>query len=157
MVSRTRSRAATAAATLDGVRVLSRLAMLVSARCDESGLTLRQYRILTKLTDKPLRANALARSVGTTRATLSTAIRALELRGLVERSAAEEDGRGVTIRLTGDGRSAMRRAEAALADLVANLSAGGLSVGLLDVLAELEPSIDREATALKARLLKAAG
>lgn len=144
-------------ATLEGVRVVSRLAMLVSARCDESGLTLRQYRILTKLTDKPLRANALARLVGTTRATLSTAIRALEQRGFVERSAAEEDGRGVTIRLTGQGRSAMRRTESALADLVANLSSGRMSVALLDVLGELEPLIDQEAAALKARMQEAAG
>jgi len=63
---------------LDSVRMLGRLAMTVSVICEEGGLTLRQYRTLLKLVDRPLRANILARLTGTTRATLSSAIRNLE-------------------------------------------------------------------------------
>jgi DNA-binding MarR family transcriptional regulator len=127
--------------------------MVVSATCDERGLTLRQYRTLLKLEDKPLRANVLARALGTSRATLSTATRQLESRGLVQRVAAEEDGRGVTIELTELGRSAVARTEVGLCSLLADLSSEIGLASLQEMLYGLQGAIDNKGAELRTRLL----
>jgi DNA-binding MarR family transcriptional regulator len=140
-------------ASRDNARALSRLASLVSAICDESGLSLRQYRTLAKLVDRPLRASALARLLGTTRATLSTAIRKLESRGLVRRGPAEDDERGVTIEITPAGRAAVALCEEHLTRLVAGLSTMTQPDQLGEVLEQLQQPIEREATNLKMRIM----
>lgn len=154
-MARSRARnAESAEAILDGARQLSRLASTTSAICAEAGLTLQQYRMLLKLVEEPMRASALARRSGITRATLSTVIRNLEQRGLVTRTAVEEDARGVSIDVTADGRAAVQAVDDRLAALVVALSSHTGLRSLLDFLETLREPVDRQATAYKERNLE---
>jgi len=151
-----RGQAETTDGLVESVRALTRASILLSAVCEETGLTLRQYRILLKLIDRPLRANALARSIGVTRGTLSTALTGLEKRGLLQRSPAEDDGRGVTVTITDAGQSAISASETRLVRLLVDLSATSGLGPLRQLLTDLEEPIDREATRLKERILRGA-
>src|SRR5215210_8166063 len=102
-------------AIAEGAWLLSRLAIMVSTNCNETGLTLQQYRMLLKIVDQPMRASALARASGSSRASLSAMIRNLEQRGLVKRTAVEEDLRGVAVEVTTAGRAAVRKADERMA------------------------------------------
>lgn len=152
--SRPRARGESTEAIAEGAWLLSRLAIMVSSNCNETGLTLQQYRMLLKIVDQPMRASALARASGTSRATLSAMIRNMEQRGLVKRSAVEEDLRGVAVEITTTGRAAVRKADERMARLFVSLAR---SIGvdeLFDVMEELRDPIDEESSAYKERALR---
>jgi DNA-binding MarR family transcriptional regulator len=128
--------------------------MAVSAACEETGVTLKQYRMLLKLVDGPLRAGVLARLSGTTRATLSTLTRNLEQRGLVIRVAAHDDGRGTNIGLTKAGRAAVQRADKRVEQLLVDLASGPGLHPFLELLDQLRDPVDRVSNAYKLRNLE---
>ncbi|MGE5691103.1 MAG: MarR family winged helix-turn-helix transcriptional regulator [Pseudomonadota bacterium] len=99
----------------------------------------------------PLRLRALAERIGTTDATASRTVDALEAAGLVERTVAPEDRRGVVVAATRSGR---RRLDERRRQFAATLEAGLADlppedaerlVRLLDELAEAvaEPGLSR--------------
>lgn len=68
-------------------------------------LTLSQYALLQGLAERPdARVQELARSAGITAPTATRILDALERRGVVSRTRASDDRRGVTVVLTPDGR-----------------------------------------------------
>ncbi|WP_263118105.1 MarR family transcriptional regulator [Cellulomonas sp. RIT-PI-Y] len=85
------------------------------------GLTYVQFRILMRLafTDRPsLRMHELAQGAVISRSGLTYQVTTLEARGLCTRSAAQDDDRGVTASITGDGRAVVERLAAGYAEVV---------------------------------------
>lgn len=74
-------------------------------------LSLRQYRILERLSERPHRTTELASMSGVSQPTASAAVAALEARGLVRRSADPRDGRATLLKLTDDGRAVLGAAK----------------------------------------------
>lgn len=66
-------------------------------------LTLRQYRLLERLTEHPHRTTELAATSGVSQATASSAISALESRGWVQREPDPEDGRATLLVISDEG------------------------------------------------------
>lgn len=73
-------------------------------------LTLAQLRILSLIALDPIRASALAERAAMSRPTLSGLIDGLVARGWVERRLVDGDRRGVTLRITGSGSTALDQA-----------------------------------------------
>jgi DNA-binding MarR family transcriptional regulator len=72
---------------------------------DSGGMTLSQYGLLEPLLDgEPARVRDLATQAGVTAPTATRILDTLERSGIVRRSPAVDDRRGVSVRLTADGR-----------------------------------------------------
>jgi DNA-binding MarR family transcriptional regulator len=95
------------------VRVISRAAEL------DSPVTLRLLSQLDEL--GPVSITELARADRTTQPTISTAVRALEERGLVTRTANDQDARSSTLALTPAGRQELDAVRARHAEIFADL------------------------------------
>src|SRR5262245_50078990 len=93
----------------DAARMVSRMAATVAAVCEDTGVSLRQYRTLVHLDEQPRRPSELAEWFGVTRPTLAALARSLETRGLIERKADEEDGRAVVLHVTPAGSDLVAR------------------------------------------------
>jgi DNA-binding MarR family transcriptional regulator len=102
----------------DGIRVLTRLALVAERICGDAGVTLVQYRMLFVIAEQPQRAGRLADRLAVSRPTLTAAAHALVDRGLVAREPVLGDGRGVQLRLTAEGASAMRQVEDGIVDVL---------------------------------------
>jgi len=88
-------------------RSLSRHAAL-SLEADEIGFS--EFTILEALLNKgPLKVNDIGRRINLTSGSITTAVDRLEARGLVKRSADEEDGRARLVSLTAAGKSLITR------------------------------------------------
>ncbi len=89
-------------------------------------LSLTQLRMLGILRDREPAMLDLARRLKLTKSSASGLIDRAEKRGLVERTPAEHDGRGVHVRLTAEGRRLAERlteaADAAIAELLEPLA-----------------------------------
>ena len=80
--------------------------------CD-AGLSGSDYTVLVPLSESPLgvlRARELRTGIGWDRSRLSHHLARMEKRGLVVREECDEDARGLTVRLTKAGRSAIEEA-----------------------------------------------
>ena len=78
--------------------------------CRPSGISLSEYELLSMLSEAPmgqLRMSALASLIVQSRSRVTHTAARLERRGWVKRSPAPDDGRGVLLRLTDDGREAI--------------------------------------------------
>lgn len=95
------------------VRVIGRAAAV------DSPVTLRLLSQLDEL--GPVSITELARADRTTQPTISTAVRGLEERGLVTRTANEQDGRSSTLALSEAGRAELEAARARHAEIFAAL------------------------------------
>jgi DNA-binding MarR family transcriptional regulator len=95
------------------VRVIGRAAAL------DSPVTLRLLSQLDEL--GPVSITELARADRTTQPTISTAVRSLEQRGLVARTANEHDARSSTLVLTQAGQDHLASARARHAEIFADL------------------------------------
>lgn len=94
----------------------SMLAGLAAELKREHALSIPEYEALLALwhsPDRNLQASRLAQSLLYSSGSASHLMRRLEERGLIERSAPENDGRVVRVALTGDGASAIERATSA--------------------------------------------
>jgi DNA-binding MarR family transcriptional regulator len=124
------------------VRVLPRLIRMLAAEMHRAphtrDLTLPQFRVLSRLSERDYRAAELADSLEVGRPTLTATVDGLVRRGLIERHRdLPGDRRGVLLRLTPAGRTLQRaleaRAIAGVAALLADASAAereALAVGL---------------------------
>ena len=90
-----------------------------------AGMTLAQFRILGRLSEREYRAAELANALEVGRPTLTATTDGLVRRGLVERQRdLPGDRRGVLLRLTPAGRTVQRALEARSIETVARLLAG---------------------------------
>lgn len=115
------------------VRLLSQAA----AGGDGGALTLTQFRLLRRLSERVRLTSELAGELEVTPATVSAAIDALVRRGLVQRLSSPADRRAVPLAVTESGRAALEAARrrqqvalAALVDLLTPRERRGLEVGL---------------------------
>jgi len=98
----------------------------LSARLEEqlacdAGLSGSDYTVLVPLSESPqgvLRARDLGTGIGWDRSRLSHHLTRMEKRGLVVREECEEDARGLTVRLTEAGRTAIEGAAPGHAECV---------------------------------------
>jgi DNA-binding MarR family transcriptional regulator len=86
--------------------------LLAAALATQAGLTVTEFEMLLRLDRAParLRLAELKTAVPLTQPALSRAVTRMADRGLLARSGAPEDGRGVLIGLTPAGREVLRRA-----------------------------------------------
>lgn len=76
-------------------------------------LSLNEYEVMVVLSEQPdrtIRMSALAEELVNSRSRLTHTVRRMEKRGLVERAACENDGRGVNCILTPHGYAVLERA-----------------------------------------------
>lgn len=93
-------------------RAILRSAHVLRASMDEAlvphGVSLGEYELLSMLSEAPggrMRMSALADLIVQSRSRVSHTATRLERKGWVERVPSREDGRGVELALTGDGRA----------------------------------------------------
>ena len=103
-------------------RAAARFTKTMEPALAEVGLTLPQYRLLAFLSGGPERAAALAGRLDVTRPSLTALVDGAVARGLVERTAAEDDRRGVRHTVTAAGLDALARADAAVAGRLAEVA-----------------------------------
>jgi DNA-binding MarR family transcriptional regulator len=75
-------------------------------------LTMSQYWVMDALAEEPLSVTEVARSARVAVPSATRALRALERRGFVERRRGHDDGRLVTVALTGDGLAVLNEKRA---------------------------------------------
>jgi MarR family transcriptional regulator, lower aerobic nicotinate degradation pathway regulator len=114
---------------MDGLVQTSFAVMAILNRVGaEHDLSTTQVRLLGILRDREPRMAGLADFLGLDRSSISGLIDRAETRGLVRRDASPDDGRGVRVSLTTDGRALAQavegRVRAQVADLAGVLSAG---------------------------------
>ncbi|WP_332838762.1 MarR family winged helix-turn-helix transcriptional regulator [Nocardia bovistercoris] len=120
------------------VRLRQRMDAAITAGLARDGLSLADYELLVALSAAPedrLRAKDLAAEVCWEKSRLSKHLARMAARGLVDRSQAVDDARGVLIQLTPSGREAIERAAPNHVELVRALF--------------IEPMTEAEATALR--------
>ncbi|GAA1148956.1 MarR family winged helix-turn-helix transcriptional regulator [Nocardioides aquiterrae] len=109
-----------------------------------SGLSLSDYDVLVHLTDVPdgrLRAFELARGLEWEKSRVSRQVARMAERGLVERAASPEDGRGAYVAITAAGRQAIENAAPAHVELVRQLVFDGLTTAQVRTLATVALSV----------------
>jgi DNA-binding MarR family transcriptional regulator len=101
-------------AFIPGIRLLARLARVAERACQESGISLPQYRLLVSISSHPQRASDLAVQVGVSRPTLTSLVDGLAQGNLLRRVPVPNDRRGIQLEPTDEGHEAIRRAESVL-------------------------------------------
>ena len=133
--------------TCEGVRTIVFLAREFERACQETGISLPQFRLLLFLRDGPQRAGELAARVAIKRPTLTALVAGLEREGYLERASVQQDGRGIAIDLTDRGAEAVERANRELAkrlEALIDLSATDCRDSVLDSLHRLAQTMDTE-------------
>lgn len=113
MISNVTDPAESAAQTL--AELAPRLGRIIAGALEsdsEIALSLRQYRMLERLTERPHRTGELATVSGVTQPTASAAIASLETRGLVARKPDPLDRRATLIEISDSGRQILATAKA---------------------------------------------
>ncbi|MFI5778606.1 MarR family winged helix-turn-helix transcriptional regulator [Nocardia sp. NPDC051570] len=113
----------------------------------DSDLTLPEYRILVLLSESPdlsLRMSDLADGVLSSRSRLTHQIRRMEALGMVRRTSAEEDGRGVRAHLTEEGQRRLHTAAPGHVTAVRRDFVDLLTPEQLTVIGEVFELIDKE-------------
>jgi DNA-binding MarR family transcriptional regulator len=91
-------------------RIVQALRVASRAAEQQMGLSASQLFVLHKLSDgKATSLNELARRTLTHQSTVSVVVQRLVERNFVTRTRSEEDGRQIVLKLTADGRSALRK------------------------------------------------
>ena len=117
----------------------ARIAGQLSAALDEAcGLSINEFEILLRLDQMPapgLRLGELSPAVRLTQPSLSRAVTRLGHRGWLTRASVPDDGRGVLVAITPDGRQVLRRAAEVHAQTIREFLLDPLTPGELDLLA----------------------
>ena len=121
---------------------LSRIIANALISSPEVALSLRQYRLLERLADRPHRTTELATRSEVTQPTASAAIASLEGRGLVARAIDPSDRRATLIKLTRAGRETLDTARAKVLDELAVVTAE-LTPADAKALAAMQPALVR--------------
>jgi DNA-binding MarR family transcriptional regulator len=103
----------------DAVLTLARLARFLERACTD--LTLSQYRLLAMIADGAERASEIAGRLALTKPTVSATIDTLVERGLVTRTAADDDRRALRLQTTAEGREVVGTAERAMRERLDDL------------------------------------
>jgi DNA-binding MarR family transcriptional regulator len=103
----------------DAVLTLARLARFLERACTD--LTLSQYRLLAMIADGAERASEIAGRLALTKPTVSATIDTLVERGLVTRTAADDDRRALRLQITAEGRTVVGAAERAMRERLDDL------------------------------------
>jgi DNA-binding MarR family transcriptional regulator len=119
----------------------------------DCGLSLADYDVLVELAERgPLRMFELAEILVWEQSRLSHQLRRMGSRGLVERRASPDDGRGATAQLTDTGRGALAAAAPGHAELVRGAVFDGMTAVELRALGSLtEKALARLATTSQPR------
>lgn len=136
--------------------IVPRLARMIASALESDPavtLSLRQYRMLERLSQRPHRTSELATTSAVSQPTASAAVAALESRGLVHRMADPSDRRATLIALTDDGAAvlaiAKRRVHDRIARVTRDVSAEDAAV-LQRLLPLLTEGMDRTRAELRA-------
>lgn len=127
-----------------GIRLLARLARVAERACQESGISLPQYRLLVSLSGGPQRASELAAHVGVSRPTLTSLVDGLEQGGLLRRAPVPNDRRGIQLEPTEAGREALQRAERVLTTRMLQLVDSDAASAVGPLVSALGAALDRE-------------
>ena len=130
-----------------GIRLLARLARVAERTCQESGISLPQYRLLVSLDEQARRASELASLVGVSRPTLTSLVDGLEQHGLLRRVPVPTDRRGIRLEPTDKGREAVVRAEGVMSRRLRELVDTDSANACRPVVEVLCDALDREAVA----------
>ena len=106
--------------------LVPRLARIIAGALEQDpdvALSLRQYRILERLAERPHRTTELATVSGVSQPTASAAVSALEARGLVARSPDPDDRRATLIVLTEPGQAVLAAAKERILERLVEISA----------------------------------
>jgi DNA-binding MarR family transcriptional regulator len=123
-----------AALTAAHARIADRLASALAQSC---GLTINGFEILLRLDSAPppgLRLGELHSAVRLTQPSLSRAVARLGRSGWLTRAGAPDDGRGVLVSITPDGRDVLRRAARVHAQTIREFLLDPLTPAELDLL-----------------------
>jgi DNA-binding MarR family transcriptional regulator len=129
------------------IRLLARLARVAEQACQSTGISLPQYRLLVSISGQSQRASELATAVGVSRPTLTSLVDGLERGGLLRRAPVPSDRRGIQLIPTEAGRTAVARAEAALAKRMLTLIDRNMAKVVGEALAMLDSALDRDTAA----------
>jgi DNA-binding MarR family transcriptional regulator len=132
------------------VRVLARLSRYVERACQDSELSLPQYRLLLWIAHRSQRAGELATKAAVSRPTLTSLIDGLEKQGLVERTRVSGDRRGINLELTQKGKEALDKTESVLLELVGPVMTEAGS-GVVDGLIAVGETLDQHFDSMLAR------
>lgn len=105
--------------------LVPRLARMIASalESDEAiSLSLRQYRLLERLSERAYRTSELAATSGVSQPTASAAVGALEARGLVQRTVDARDRRASLLALTDDGEVVLEMAKAQVLERIARVT-----------------------------------
>ncbi|WP_216893775.1 MarR family winged helix-turn-helix transcriptional regulator [Nocardia alni] len=106
------------------IQLRQRLDAAITAGLADDGVSLPDYEVLVALSAAPqgaLRARDLGAQVCWDKSRLSKHLARMATRGLVERTPAADDARGVLVTLTGQGRTVLERAAPNHVELVRRL------------------------------------
>ena len=126
-----------------GIRLLARLARVAERACQESGISLPQYRLLVSISGRPQRAGDLAVQVGVSRPTLTSLVDGLAQQELLRRVPVPSDRRGIQLEPTEAGRIAMQRAESVLSRHLLQLVPREVAGIVAPVVSAVEAALDR--------------
>jgi DNA-binding MarR family transcriptional regulator len=112
--------------------------------CQQTGISLPQYRLLVSITGRPQRASELAAHVGVSRPTLTSLVHGLAQAGCVRRVPVPNDRRGIQLVVTDAGRAAVARAEEALTRRLLELASPDAARVVREVVAAVDAALDRE-------------
>lgn len=127
-----------------GIRLLARLARVAEQSCQETGISLPQYRLLVSISVGAQRASELAARVGVSRPTLTSLVDGLEHAGLLQRIPVPTDRRGIQLVPTEDGLEAVAKADSALTRRMLELVEPSKVAHVGALIREVVSSLDRE-------------
>jgi DNA-binding MarR family transcriptional regulator len=115
--------------------------------CQESGISLPQYRLLVSVSGQPQRASELAIQVGVSRPTLTSLVDGLEQNNLLRRVPVPTDRRGIQLEPTDEGRIAMLRAEEVLSRRMLELVPREVAATVAPVISAVAKALDQDRVA----------
>lgn len=130
---------------IPGIRLLARLARVAERACQESGISLPQYRLLVSISNRAQRASDLAVQVGVSRPTLTSLVDGLAQGNLLRRVPVPSDRRGIQLEPTEEGRDAIRRAESVLSRRLLELVPRDVASTVAPVISAVEAALDHRA------------
>lgn len=130
---------------IPGIRLLARLARVAEKACQESGISLPQYRLLVSISSHPQRASDLALRVGVSRPTLTSLVDGLAQSNLLRRVPVPSDRRGIQLEPTDEGHDAIRRAESVLSSRLLELVPRDVASAVAPVVSAVEAALNQVA------------
>ena len=126
------------------VRSLAVLCRHFDVACQQTGVSLPQYRVLLGVRQKRMRAAQLATHARVRRPTLTSLLEGLVKQGLIKRVSVEGDRRGIALEVTQEGLAALRAVEQRLGDVLDSTLERGDRETLLEAFEQFSVLVGRE-------------